>query len=197
MKKLLSICVLAAGIASYAQAQTTAGNMMIGGTFGYRSEKEEQPLEDTKTNTLTFAPQFGYFVADNLAVGANLILESEKVEDDKTTTLFFEPFGRYYMFTSNDKFAFYAEAGLGFGSQKFEPDGGDEVKGSIFRFRISPGFSYFFNEKWALDMELSGISYTSVNPNTDSDADDDKVNTFEFGVSSLQPQLGFRYFFGN
>ncbi|MBT1708519.1 outer membrane beta-barrel protein [Fulvivirgaceae bacterium PWU5] len=202
MKKLFLICVLAAGMAGYAQAQTTAGNMMLGGTFMYRSEKQETPAEDAKRNTFTFAPQFGYFVADNLAVGLGLDLTTVKIDqpdgdEDKSTEFLFEPFARYYMFTSNDKFAFYAEGALGFGSTKVEPDGDDEQKSSMFRFRVSPGFSYFFNEKWALDFQLSGISYTSENPNTDSDADDDKINTFEFGVSSLSPQLGFRYFIGN
>jgi hypothetical protein len=81
----------------------------------------------------------------------------------KSTTL--APFIRYYVFASNDKFAFYAEASAGVGFSKRKAYNSDEdVKGSSFNARISPGFSYFFNEKWALDLQLNGISYWTQRP---------------------------------
>jgi opacity protein-like surface antigen len=204
MKKLFSICVLAAGVASYAQAQTTAGNMLLGGGIGYTSQKYETAGDDATDNTFSFTPSFGYFVADNFAVGLNLTYSSNKRENMdnfdgelKTTEFLFEPFARYYMFTPNDKFAFFAEGGLGFGSRKQDPEDLDETKASMFRFRVSPGFAYFISDKWSLDFQLSGISYTSYDPNTDSDSDDDKQSEFVFGVDSFNPTLGFRYIIGN
>ncbi|MBT1686554.1 outer membrane beta-barrel protein [Dawidia soli] len=204
MKKLFAICIFAAGITGYAQAQTTAGNMLLGGGIGYNSQKQETGGDDATNNTFSFTPSFGYFVADDFAVGLNLEFSSSNREnwDDfggeyKVTEFLFEPFARYYMFTPNEKFAFFAEGALGFGSQKVDPDGGDELKASMFRFRVSPGFAYFISDKWSLDFQLSGISYTSYDPNTDSDFDDDKQSEFVFGVDSFNPSLGFRYVIGN
>jgi outer membrane protein len=194
MKKFFSICVLAAGVAGYAQAQTSAGNI------GYTSQKQETGGDDQTRNTFSFTPSFGYFVADNFAVGLNLEYSSEKDEnldviDTKTSTILFEPFARYYIFTPNEKFAFFAEGGLGFGSTKVDPDQGDETKSGTFRFRVSPGFAYFISDKWSLDFELSGISYTTYDRN--KDVDDDKYSVFTFGVDSFNPTLGFRYIIGN
>ncbi|MCD9018358.1 porin family protein [Parachryseolinea silvisoli] len=204
MKKLLSICVLAVGVAGYAQAQTTAGNMLLGGGIGYTSQKQETAGDDATNNTFSFTPSFGYFVADNFAVGLNLDFASSNREnwdefngEYKVTDFLFEPFARYYMFTPNDKFAFFVEGALGFGSRKVDPEDFDETKSGMFRFRASPGFAYFISDKWSLDFELSGISYTSVDPDKDSDSDDDKQSEFVFGVDSFNPTLGFRYIIGN
>jgi opacity protein-like surface antigen len=197
MKKLLSVCVLAL-TAGYVQAQTSAGGMMLSGGFAYESQKEETPGDDDKTSEFTFTPGFGYFVIDNLAVGLNLGLSTGKIEQDgdeyKTSGIVFEPFVRYYKFTSNEKFAFYAEGALAFGSNKIKPDGGDNVKLNTFEFRVSPGFSYFFNEHWAADLRLRGISYTSEDTGYESDY---QRSTFVFGVDSFDPTISVRYYFGN
>lgn len=198
MKKLITF-LFSCVVVFTAQAQTSQGNMSIGGGVSYSSDKRETGGEDVKSSTFTFQPSFGYFVADNLAVGLNLSLSSTKEDnglggDDKSSVFFVGPFARYYKFTSNDKFAFFAQAGFNVGSIKDEPDGADETKGSAFNLYISPGFSYFFNEHWALDLQLAGISYTSLDP--DKDVDDNKRTNFTFGVDSFDPTIGIRYYFG-
>ncbi|SKC66830.1 porin family protein [Ohtaekwangia koreensis] len=202
MKKLLTILLSLGAFMSTVYAQTSQGNLSFGGAIGYTSETEEDGGEDDKTSQFRFAPSVSYFIADNLAIGADLSLVTQKRDDgfggdDKYTEIAVGPLVRYYMFTSNDKFAFYGQAGFRFGSGKYEPDGLDETKSSSFDLYISPGFSYFFNEHWALDLQLQGISYRTEDPNTDGDADDDKTKTFTFGVDSFNPSLGFRYFLGN
>lgn len=202
MKKLLTVLLSLGAFMSTVYAQTTQGNLVFGGSVGYWSSTEENALEDEKESEFTFSPSVGYFVVDNLAVGINLQLTSNKYDngvggDDKTTTFVVGPFARYYKFTSNDKFAFYGQAGFDFGSRKYEPDGGNEVKSSAFDFYISPGFSYFFNEHWAIDLQLQGIRYESYDPNTDGDADDDKDSQFSIGVDSFNPSLGIRFYLGN
>jgi hypothetical protein len=99
--------------------------------------------------------------------------------------------------TSGDKFYFMAETGLWFGSARTKntnPTNTTENKRNSISIYISPGFSYFFSDKWALDFQLAGISYTSSDPNTASGSKDDKRNTFVFGTESFNPSLGFRYF---
>jgi outer membrane protein len=206
MKKLLALCALALTV-GYVQAQTNAGGMMFGGNIGYQSQKSNWGVDrEIESKTLTINPQFGYFVADNLGIGLSVNYTHQKnsdnipynVDDEATSSeTILAPFVRYYVFTPNEKFAFYAEASVGIGFSRTDPYYSDEdIKGKSFNTRLSPGFSYFFNEKWALDLQLSGIAYSSNDPNTDDDAENDKSSSFKFGASSLNPSLGFRYFIG-
>jgi hypothetical protein len=80
-------------------------------------------------------------------------------------------------------------------SGKVDETPGGESKTQTITFSVSPGFSYFFNKHWALDFWVAGLRYQSHDPNTD--VDNNKSNSFQFGVSSLAPNLGFRYHFGN
>jgi outer membrane protein len=207
MKKLLAVCTLALTV-GYVQAQITAGKMMTGGSVEYTSQKKENANGDTKVSSVNLNPQFGYFVSENLAIGLEVSLYRQKVNqvdpvldfeyESKYTETTFSPFVRYYIFTPNEKFAFYAQARAGVGFNKTEYEDNDaERKGRSFTAQVSPGFSYFLTDKWALDLQLAGITYSSIDPNTDSDVENDKITSFTFGVSSLNPALGFRYFFGN
>ena len=197
MKKILLIVIIVASGITYADAQTSQGNLFFGGSVSFENYKAEDNLEDDNTSQFTFAPSVGYFVMNNLAVGLDLGLSTRKRDDgpggdDKTFTFSAGPFVRYYKFTSNEKFAFIGEFGFGFAGQKYKPDGGNETKSSSFSLHLSPGFAYFFNEHWALDLELQGIAFSSSDPNKDND--DDKSTYFTFGVSSFNPSLGVRYF---
>jgi hypothetical protein len=116
-------------------------------------------------------------------------------ENLKSSAFAIGPFARYYKYTSNENFAFFGQASFLFGSGKTELTGGGDVKRSFISFDVSPGFSYFFTDHWALDFSLSLLSISSTDPN--KDADDDNVTTVEFGVQSFSPSLGFRYHFGN
>lgn len=171
--------------------------MMVGGTLSL-SSTSYQSNSDLGSSGITFSPGFGYFVADNLVVGANLGIGSSTTDTGltktQTTDLSFGPFARYYKFTSNDKFAFYGQASLTLASSKRDETPGDELKSGSTTFAISPGFSYFFNEHWALDFNIRGFEIKSSDPN--KDADDDKSTSVVFNVSSFSPTLGFRYHFG-
>lgn len=198
MKKVtILFLLLTALIITSANAQTSQGNMMVGGTLSL-SSTSYQSNSDVGSSNITFAPGFGYFVADNLVVGANLLIGSSTtdtgVNKTETTNLGFGPFARYYKFTSNDKFAFYGQASLTLASEKTDVTPGGETKASSTTFAISPGFAYFFNEHWALDFNIRGFEIKSTDPN--KDADNDKNTAVVFNVSSFSPSLGFRYHFG-
>lgn len=79
-KMILSFAFVAMGVAAF--AQTEAGSIMLGGTLGFGSgggstEVSGAPagngsIDAPKTSTFTFAPSAGYFIADNLAIGAGI-----------------------------------------------------------------------------------------------------------------------------
>lgn len=200
MKKVLPVIILMIASLVESNAQTSQGSLSFGGSIGVTNTKDEDNGEDTRTSEFRFQPSVGYFVIDNLMVGLNVSLTAEKIDDgfggdDKINTFLVGPFARYYKFTSNEKFAFFGEVGTLFGTRTNKPDGLDETKAGTFNIYLSPGFSYFFNEHWAMDLAFEGISFSSYDP--DKDNDDDKYTEFNFGLSSFNPQIGVRFFIGN
>lgn len=194
MKKLFCF-LLSLGISvAYVNAQTTAGGIMLGGGFSFVSTSYSGT--DTNESEFTFLPSAGYFLFDNFALGLNLTIGSAKSEvggtDTKTSSFGFGPFARYYMFTNNEKFAFYGQAAFNIGSSKTDPGAGADLKSGTFDFTVSPGFSYFFNEHWALDLGFRGIGVRSQDP--DKDVDNNESTTFFFGLNSFAPNFGVRYF---
>lgn len=181
----------------FADAQTTSGSMMLGGAFRIYSQGQESN-EDYDYSELEFSPSFGYFVTDNLAVGLNFGVSTTKQDNgatsQKNTSFGLGPFARYYKFTSNEQFAFFAQAGFNFGSGKTDSTPGGETKSSFVNFNISPGFAYFFNNHWAAELALAGFSVRSSDPN--KDVNDDKNSSVVFDIRSFSPSLGIRYHFG-
>lgn len=198
MKKIWMTFILIGGLFSIAGAQTVQGTLTVGGGISYSSSKDENIYGgEVKSSTFSFRPSIGYFVVDNLVIGANIGLVSGKQEQGaselKQSEFQVGPFARYYKFTSNERFAFMAEAGLLFGSAKQTSTGGFEQKGSSTSFYLSPGFTYFLTDKWGLDLQLQGISFYSSDPN--KDVDNDKESGVTIGAEFFNPTLGVRYFF--
>jgi outer membrane protein len=186
---------------TYAQAQTTQGSMMVGGTLSL-SKQTPEDNNDTQFSSTNFSPSFGYFVTDNLAVGAGLGFTSQTSKNPTfksvNSSIGFGPFARYYKFTTNENFAFFGHAQIMLYSGKTETTSGattNKSKNSTTSFSISPGFSYFMTKHWALDLSITGFVFQSNDPNKDDD--DDKETSVVFGLSSLSPNLGLRYHFGN
>src|SRR5690348_13806033 len=116
MKKSIFVMVLSLAMANLVEAQTTSGNMMLGGTLDLSSTKYENSA--TNSSSIYFSPSFGYFVADNLAVGASITIGNNTSGTGNAKTVFSSfgvgPFARYYKFTSSENFAFFAQAGINF-----------------------------------------------------------------------------------
>jgi hypothetical protein len=195
MKKTTLIFAALLGAFTTVWSQTTQGSLTLGGGFRFTSDKADYYSE--QTTSFNFQPSAGYFVVDNLAVGLTLSMTSTKYEfinngGSKRSEFVVGPFARYYKFTSNEKFAFTGEAGFLFGSNTFKPNNGTETKGGSTYFYIAPGFTYFLSEKWGLDFQLRGITFSSTDPN--KDVDNDKSSSFSFGIQSFSPSLGFRFY---
>lgn len=198
MKKLICLALLLSASFLYVKAQTVAGTKMLGGGLTYSSEKGTYLNEDEKYSSLFFNPSMGYFISDGLAIGINLAIGSSKEEvlnnEDKTSTFGIGPFARYYMHTSNENFAFFAQGSFLYLSVKDDPAGNNnDSNGRAIDFAISPGFAYFFNEHWSMELSFRGIAVTSSDPNRD--VDDDESTTVTFGLNSLNPSIGVRYYF--
>ncbi len=127
-------------------AQTQKGNWMIGGSAEFTSQKQN----DFKTTTFGINPNAGYFVIDDLAIGAALQFSSVKDddEDDAFTTFAFGPFVRYYFVDLGPSAKLFANGSFGFGNVKY----GDSQ--SFTQWDISAGPAIFLNQHTALEIAL-------------------------------------------
>ena len=192
-KSFIVLFALTIGV-TCAHAQTSSGNMMVGGGLTF-SSVSYQGGSANDGNRVSFSPGFGYFINDNLAVGSTLVLTSERsgTGSNKTISTSFElgPFARYYIFTSNERFGFFGQAQLTFGTGKTDPPTGDVTRRNSLEVALSPGAAYFFNEHWAVEFAIRGFAFRSVNP----DGDNDKYTVVDLGLNSFEPTLAFRYHF--
>ncbi len=89
--KIVSFLAATLLIAGVANAQTQKNDYMVGGSFRMNTAKN--------STQLSFTPNVGLFVVNNLALGGNLDFDYSKAGDTKVTTFGIGPFARYYFTT--------------------------------------------------------------------------------------------------
>jgi len=177
MKKSI-ITLLTLSIVSVGYSQFTKGTILIGGNtnLGFGSQTETVKAGSTsstisKLTTVAFQPQAGYFLMDNLAIGAGINIYSGTTKwnasTDKYTVsqLIFAPFGRYYF----NKI--FAQASFGLGSKKEKDTQAattTTIKTSVSNWSIAGGYAVLLNESIALEPQLGYGSTTdkSINNGT-------------------------------
>jgi len=159
-KTILIICSLLASTGVFAQFEQ--GTMLVGGNVGYSGVTYKYKSGSTsttvsKTSTISVMPQFGYFIMDNLAVGAGLNISSstEKSEssDEKYTSSSMQltPFARYYFGN------IFAIGQFGFGSSKDKQSGDGsttEQKYGVTSWAIGAGYAAMLNDNVAIEPSL-------------------------------------------
>ncbi|HOZ76910.1 MAG TPA: outer membrane beta-barrel protein [Ferruginibacter sp.] len=171
MKKL--IFTLAIATASFAaNAQTAQGNWLIGGGAGFSSGKFSG---GSSVSTFFLAPNAGYFVADDIAVGAELSFASQT---GGFSSFAAAPFVRYYFLPLGDAAKLLAHGSFGFGSTK---DGEGEESVSATNWKLAAGPAFFLNQNVALET----LVYYSSNKVKDVPS----YNTFGLSVG-FQIHLG-------
>lgn len=175
MKKVLFAAFLLAG-SNAIFAQVDQGQWLVGGSAGFNFGK----IGDTKTTTISVAPDAGYFVINQLAVGLRPELTYSKTKfkgitgntESSTTTFTVAPFVRYYFMPSGEKVNIFGDASYGFGSSK---EKGEESVSSNY-FQIAAGPAIFLTPNTALELAVYYRSYGG-------DAfPDDRFNNFGLSV---------------
>ena len=172
MKKVLLIAALAVSSVSF--AQTSKSTWMLGGGAGFSSSKTGDL--DPTTN-LNFSPSIGYFVIDNLAIGAQIVVNSEKTGDVSTSTTAFGPSVRYYFTSLGNNAKLFGGLNIAFGSSKQ-----DDVSVSATAFGVEAGAAFFLNQSIALE---AGLGYNSL-----------KVKDYDDPTNTIGLRVGFQIHFG-
>lgn len=161
MKKFTILVIVMCG-AFGAYAQFEQGRMLVGGTVEFNTLVNKSKFGGTtvtngRQTSFSLAPQFGYFVIDNLAVGAALDLNLSKYKSDDgdyestSTSIEFTPMVRYYL---PQGIFFQGQFGFGTGKDKVDNGNTDDDKYNITSWGLSAGYAYFLTDNVALEPQL-------------------------------------------
>ncbi|WP_421752393.1 outer membrane beta-barrel protein [Croceimicrobium sp.] len=175
-----------------------AGNNSLGfgtWTINYKSDHPDFDEPDpNKLLSIYLSPRLGYFIINNLAVGANVNYSYQKeVIPDLATfrrnSYTIGPFVRYYY--PLERFWPFAEVGFGFGAinenANLETADDEVTRSSVFAFNLAAGMAFPLNEKLNLDL---GLSYGR---STFKLTDDNPFN-YRSVVGGINLQLGLSIF---
>jgi Outer membrane protein beta-barrel domain len=203
----LSCAALLAATTLSAQAQLSAGHLLLSGSVGYSNShpQDANPVVDTKSSGAFISPRIGYFVAENFVVGLEGTYGSTKqvgityrptgsVEQTTKNSYFgIGPFMRYYKPLSA-KTAFFVHLSAGFGGDKTKVEVKDttsstslpETKNSRINVSLVPGFTYFPSEHWGLEIMTNafmvGYSRTRQTEGLPTGANKDDYTTSSFSA---------------
>jgi len=186
------------------QAQPAAGQLFAGGDLGvnhssFKFKSGGTTSVNQTVTSLSILPMAGYFLSDNLAVGALIGITSSirKFPDDdpeKSTSFqfHFRPFGRYYLISGTGGIFAEASVGIGTGKSKVFFDAGTQESNlTSFDVGISPGVYYFITPKLAFE---AGFGWFGFFTEVEKDGDQKDIsNDFGFNLYTSGISLGFIY----
>lgn len=148
MKKTLLLSILSFTTV-YLSAQIYQGQWMVGGNGSFTSSSQGDG-DENKYSTIELNPNVGYFVINNLAIGARINFASIKPKeaDDAFVDLLAGPFIRYYFLPAERNINIFADASASFGNY------GSNDKLSQNQFAVMAGPAIFLNEHAALEIAL-------------------------------------------
>ena len=205
MKKVLlsAVALLAFGFANAQEEEKgnggfAKGDVFVSGAVTLSSAKKG----DFKANAFEIAPKVGYFVTENIAVGASVGFQSLKWDngaaDATNSGLGLGAFGRYY-FTPADKFSLFAELGFDYTSfdEEFDAESGTVYASSFeskeLGFGLGAGMNYFVSSNFSIEAGVAVLGYSSNDNGGGSGVD--KTNTFSFGGDWRAVTFGVNYKF--
>jgi len=200
MKKLLTLTCAALLFAGVLHAQIEKGTIFLGtsttiagssydlltGTnnsigITHSSMDWGDGDEKEKYTILNFSPKLGFFIANNLVVGANMKLWTQKIDDSKTSISGIGPFVRYYF--TDGKIVPFAEAEATFSTYKetWDSDYSDgESKEKLNMFALGAGAAFFVNDFISIDGMLG---YKNMKLKDAESSDDSEISFNNFGFT--------------
>jgi len=162
MKKLsiLLFALLTCSIA--ATAQTSKGNVMIGGHFMLNIPTDDDNGADIVLST---KPAAGYFFADNAVLGLSIPISGTSGDGYSNSTMGLVPFFRYYFSSGN--LYFFPEVGVGmvrYGSSRDTNEGRVSNSRSEAAGSLGVGMAYFLTDHVSIEGLFSYQGEDFINP---------------------------------
>jgi outer membrane protein len=162
MKKI-TILVIAIASSFAAFAQYNQGRMLVGGSFELSTNTDKtrdggRTITNGTRTTFNLSPRFGYFIMDNLAIGAGVGLGLSKWNsknngsDYNTSSISFQPFARYYLPVN---VFFHGEFGVGTSTTKSEDSNFADYKYNSINLALGAGYALFLTDNVAVEPMLT------------------------------------------
>lgn len=173
MKKITVLFIALMGLFVSVNAQEK-GDMYVGGNLGLTVNSAGTNGYMNSSTSFGIAPEFGYFVADNLKIGVEL---SYAVGSGHAMT--FSPNVSYYLrIVDNLYYTPQFSFGGGFTAYSGNTNGVFTLSMSFLSLEFQP------KENWGISMDLVNLSYNL----------EDRYNRVGFNFLS-SPSVGVRYYF--
>jgi hypothetical protein len=220
MKNLsLLTLILAFGFGMKANAQTSAGSVLIGGRLSINGSNSTHQNGGSTTkhpgsSSFAILPTVGYFIKDNLALGLSTGVMNSKTthwqgngnEVTSTSPRFvFAPFARkYFMFS--EMFGLYGEAGFSIisGSNNlsvYSPINNTTVVTSTgargFELGARPGIVFFPSNKFGIEASFGFLGYSSTSSISKNNDQRHVTKNNSYGLNfntATNLQFGFSYY---
>ena len=195
MKKIILTAVAVFGFA-FANAQEeekgnggfAKGDVFVSGAVTLGSAK----TGDFKANAFEIAPKVGYFVTENIAVGASVGFQSLKFDngaaDATNSGLGLGAFGRYY-FTPANQFSLFGQLGLDYSSMENKLA---DYKVNGIDAGLGLGMNYFVSSNFSIEAGVAVLGFSSEK--ADVTGADGKTG-FNFGGDWRAVTFGVNYKF--
>jgi len=167
MKKLVTI-MIGVALSTACFAQFSKGTIMAGGSLSatfdtYKTEAGNVTTTIGTSSSFSVFPKAGYFVIDNLAVGAGIDLYTSTFKPQNSTnkstssSTSLAPFARYYYKKLYGEFAF----NVGTGNNKTTSGATTtDNKYSTSGWRLAVGYAYLLNEHVAVEPQIGYASFS-------------------------------------
>lgn len=206
--KNLFLTGLLALLGTGAFAQTTAGNISVGGSVSINTLSNEFQNGENKGSFFTLAPSVGYFIKDGLELGMNtrLAFGSSTTQNEGSTSeyklrTFVYSVGPYLTkyVPVTEKLHFTASGGLGYENSRTKiPDENEELVSTSSGYYLSaaPGLTYFATEKLGFSIYIGSIRYSK---STETDEQTEPKNEtvskgFNVDLTPGSASIGIRYY---
>jgi len=211
-KTILVLLTMFAITASY--SQTEQGKMFTGGQISFLGNSETQFDSLYKyrynSNGIIITPQFGYFLKDNFAIGANILLQYSNIKrtDEKSNVISntnksikfgygIGGFVRYYS-EITEKFKFFFNGGIDYQYSKEKQTQTSNLFNRDYETNhltlyFSPGLVYFITPKLGIQSTFGNLYFMhSVEKNKVVTYNN---NNYGLNINSSSITFGFSYYF--
>ena len=143
-------------------------------------------FDDNHTATYGIAPELGYFISDDKAVGVSLFYTHSGIDDGNDANTFgINPYFRYYASGIGEKFKIYLQAGFTYAKTETDIEGAFDL--TYFDIMVRPGISYNFTDIFAINATFGKLGYSK----TSIDKIDDSINEFGLNLDTSSLRFGF------
>ena len=197
MKKVLlsAVAILGFTFANAQEEETTTnggfaqGDLFITGAVGFSSTS----MDEDKSSSFTIAPQVGYFLTENIAIGGKIGYTSMKAESGDVDTMDMSGFevgamGRYY-FTPASQCSLFGQLAVDYSTMENKLA---DSKVNTFGAGLGLGVNYFIASNWSIEAGIGLLGFESSKEDVDGA---EAENTFGLGVEMRQITFGINYKF--